>query len=255
MLKAVAEKFAPPKAIVVMSGHWVTDNQGVQVTESANPRTIREFYGFPRALYEMSYKAPGHPALAATVRSLAPEVTGDGGAWGLDHGSWTLLCHLYPNHDIPVIQLSVDNTKPGKFYYDLGRKLRGLRDDGILLMGSGSIVHNLRKLRWGGPAHSWAASFNNWVVENTMGGRREGRKGKSDSSEEAQQQEEEGPNDEALHSSFLDAPGGRQSVPAPDHYVPFIFALGAAHGDDERTKLIDWIDNGANGMTSFAFGL
>ena len=258
MLQTVSKRFAPPKAIVVMSGHWVTDHQGVKITESENPKTIREFYGFPQALYDMEYKAPGQPALAATVRNLAPEVTGDGGAWGLDHGSWTLLCHLYPMHDIPVIELSVDNTRSGEFYFELGRKLRGLRDEGILLMGSGSIVHNLRRLRWGGPAHEWAAAFNDWVVAHVMdgdGGSGDGGGGGGGGGGEAVAQAPARRNDKPLYASFLDAPGGRLSVPTPDHYFPFLFALGAAHDDEDREKLIDWIDNGANGMTSFAFGL
>jgi 4,5-DOPA dioxygenase extradiol len=162
--------------------------------------------------------------------SLASDITPDND-WGLDHGAWTLLVHLYPEADIPVILLSVDNSKPSEYYYDLGQKLRPLRDQGIVLIGSGSIVHNLRNLRWGGPAHTWATSFNNWVKEQV--------ESKNDSS--------------LLH--YIVAPGGKMSVPTPDHYYPFIFTLGSSYVDESRTTLIDWIDNGANGMTSFSFGL
>lgn len=239
MLRNVSKMFPQPKAIVVMSGHWVTTRQGLKVTTAAHPKTIHEFYGFPPELYAMQYTAPGAPELAARIHALAEEVVGDSG-WGIDHGAWTLLCHLYPDANIPVVELSVDNNIPGHIYFELGRKLRTLRDEGVLLMGSGSIVHNLRQLRWGGPPHEWAKSFNDWVVSRVM-------RTKSSSGDDS--------NERSLYASFLDAPGGRESVPAPDHYFPFLFALGAAYEDDERSKLIDWIDNGANGMTSFGFGL
>ena len=230
MLASLPSKFCRPKAVVCMSAHWETQGEGIRVTTAAKPKTIHQFYGFPQPLYDVQYSALGSPELASVVQSLAPEVLSDD-EWGFDHGSWTVLVHLFPRADIPVIELSVDNAMPAKFYFDLGRKLRPLRDQGILVMGSGSIVHNLRQLRWGGPAHDWAIAFNAWVKDCV-------NKKK----------------DETL-VNYLAAPGGRQSVPYPDHYFPFIFALGAAHDDDGREMLIDWIDNGANGMTSFGFGL
>ena len=126
MLQALPSKFSRPKAIVCMSGHWVTDGRGVQVTTARKPKMIYEFYGFPKELYEVKYDATGDPALAREIRALAaPEFEiGDDADWGLDHGAWTLLVHLYPNADIPVLELSVDGNQPAQYYYDLGRKLR-----------------------------------------------------------------------------------------------------------------------------------
>ena len=233
MLQALPSKFSRPKAIVCMSGHWVTDGRGVQVTTAPKPRMIYEFYGFPKELYEVKYDAPGDPGLAREIRALAAEFDiGEDPDWGLDHGAWTLLVHLYPDADIPVLELSVDGNQPAQYYYDLGRKLRALRDKGVMIMGSGSIVHNLRQLNWGGGPHAWAQQFNDFVVKHTM-----------DTKEVAPL------------LAFTEAPGGRESVPEPSHYYPFIFALGASHEGEERAKLIDWIDNGSNGMTSFSFGV
>ena len=237
MLRSLPEKFAPPKAIVCMSGHWVTDGAGVKVTSAARPKMIYEFYGFPKELYDVQYPAPGDPSLAEDIRRLAAEAgtglhVGDEPNWGLDHGAWTLLVHLFPNADIPVLELSVDGHRPAEYYFRLGRQLRSLRDRGVMLMGSGSIVHNLRRLNWGGGPHPWAKAFNDFVVHHTMKTR-----------------------DVDALLRYEEAPGGLQSVPEPSHYYPFIFALGASHDDEERVKLIDWIDNGSNGMTSFSFGV
>jgi len=234
MLKSLPQKFRRPKAIVCMSGHWVTNGGGVKVTSAQKPKMIYEFYGFPRELYNVKYDAPGDPDLAREIRELAaPQFQiGDDPEWGFDHGAWTLLVHLYPDADIPVVELSVDGNKPAQYYYELGRKLRKLRDKGVLIMGSGSIVHNLRRLNWGGGPHTWAQRFNDFVVKHTMETK-----------------------EVAPLLAFTEAPGGMESVPEPSHYYPYIFALGASHDGEERTKLIDWIDNGANGMTSFSFGV
>ena len=234
MLKALPDKFPRPKAIVCMSGHWVTNGLGVKVTSAPKPKMIYEFYGFPRELYDVKYGAPGDPDLAREIRTLAgPEFRiSDDPKWGLDHGAWTLLVHLYPDASIPVVELSVDGNQPAQYYYDLGRALRGLREKGVMIMGSGSIVHNLRRLNWGGGPHAWAQRFNDFVVKHTMETK-----------------------EVAPLLAFTEAPGGMESVPEPSHYYPFIFALGASHDDEERTKLIDWIDNGSNGMTSFSFGV
>lgn len=219
-----------PKAILCMSGHYETPGQGVKVTTSKAPKTIHEFYGFPQELYDVDYPAPGNPELVAMVQALVPEVTGDA-AWGIDHGAWTLLTHLFPHADVPVVELSVDGDQPAAYYVDLGRRLRHLRQQGVVIMGSGSIVHNLRQLRWGGPPHKWAAEFNAWVADRVL------------------------QREDSLLPEYRSAPGGAMSVPEPSHYYPFLFALGAAYDEDERRQLIDWIDNGANGMTSFGFGL
>lgn len=235
MLRNVGQRYSGarrPRGVVCLSSHWETQG-GVRIATTSDPKMVYDFHGFPEELYDMQYKAPGSPEIAAEVQNLVPEIAGDP-AWGFDHGCWTLLMHVFPKADIPVVELSVDNGKPSQFYYELGKRLRPLRDRGLLLMGSGSVVHNLKRLHrpFGDhPPHSWAADFNAWVIENVEQRR-----------------------DEVLFD-YASAPGGPESVPTPDHYYPFLFALGAAYDEDERELLIDWVDNGANSMTSFAFGL
>lgn len=229
MLSSLPENFLKPKAILCMSAHWNTINE-MRITSSERPKTIHSFYGFPRELYEIQYPCAGSPEVAASVKAIVSDIILDD-QWGLDHGSWTLLVHLYPDADVPVIELSVDNSKPPDYYFQLGRQLRGLRDEGVLIMGSGSIVHNLRNLKWGGPPHDWAIAFNEWVKDLVH------------------------KKEDISLLNYASAPGGRMSVPTPDHYYPLLFALGAAYDNDARKTLIDWIDNGANGMTSFSFGI
>src|SRR6185295_1610309 len=137
-----------PKAIVCVSAHWYLP--ATLVTAMEKPRTIHDFGGFPRALYEVTYPAPGAPELVERLRTLlAPaDVSGDN-EWGLDHGTWSVLVHVFPQADIPIVQLSIDETQPASFHYDLGKRLAPLRDEGILVIGSGNIVHNLHTYAWG----------------------------------------------------------------------------------------------------------
>ena len=143
----IGRDYPRPKAILCISAHWYTG--GTAVTAMAQPKTIHDFGGFPQALFDFQYPAPGDAALAARVRNLlAPlPVTLDTSEWGLDHGAWSVLAHVYPKADIPVVQLSIDGAKPPQFHYDLGKKLAPLRDEGILIFGSGNVVHNLGVMR------------------------------------------------------------------------------------------------------------
>ena len=144
----IGREIPKPKAILSISAHWYTT--GSFVTAMSSPRTIHDFGGFPRELYEVQYPAPGQPALADRVsRLLAPVPVRLDQQWGLDHGTWSVLCHVFPEADIPVIQLSIDDAQPAQFHYDLGRKLAPLRDEGILVIGSGNVVHNLHAYAWG----------------------------------------------------------------------------------------------------------
>src|SRR3954468_10238669 len=137
-----------PSAILCISAHWYVPT--LAVTSMERPRTIHDFGGFPRELFEYQYPAPGSPELAARVQQLLEtEVYADERQWGLDHGTWSVLCHVFPDADVPVVQLSIDETQPAEWHYELAKKLSPLRDDGVLIMGSGDLVHNLHTYAWG----------------------------------------------------------------------------------------------------------
>lgn len=148
-----------PKAILVVSAHWMTSGSTL-VDVSANPRTIHDFYGFPEALYQQKYPAKGDPKLAGEVANMLSDFNSNtDDAWGLDHGAWALLQSMYPNADVPVFQLSVDVTRDMQWHLAMGKVLSELRDRGVLILGSGNIVHNLRQLRFDGQDHDWALEF------------------------------------------------------------------------------------------------
>ena len=152
---------AKPRAVLCISAHWYGTGGGV--TAMAQPRTIHDFGGFPRELFEVQYPAPGDPALASRVRSLlAPVDVPLDQEWGLDHGAWSVLIHVFPEADVPVVQLRIDAAQPPAWHYALGRALRPLRDEGVLIVGSGNLVHNLMQYAWTEPqrpAYDWAARF------------------------------------------------------------------------------------------------
>jgi 4,5-DOPA dioxygenase extradiol len=155
-----------PKAVLCISAHWET--RGTRVTTSAAPVTIHDFRGFPDELFAVEYPAPGSPELAARVQSLfeTGQVQGDEG-WGLDHGSWSLLKHIFPDADVPVVQLSLDRGLTTEQHYELARKLQPLREEGVLILGSGNIVHSLRNIQWIGDAepYDWAVEFDAAIAE------------------------------------------------------------------------------------------
>ncbi len=162
---ALGERLGKPKAVLCVSAHWLT--RGSRVTGMAKPRTIHDFGGFPRELFQVSYPAPGSPALAALVRETVGggTVEIDESEWGLDHGAWSVLRHLYPKADVPVVQLGIDYGAPARRHFEIGEKLRPLREKGILIIGSGNIVHNLRRISFdeNAAAEPWAVEFDSWV--------------------------------------------------------------------------------------------
>lgn len=219
-----------PKAIVAISAHWFT--RGTAVTASAAPQTIHDFGGFPQALFDMRYPAPGEPALAAHVRDLlAPVAVQLDHAWGLDHGAWSVLVKMFPAADIPVIQLSIDATQPHAFQLALGRRLAALRDEGILLIGSGNVVHNLRAMNWGGTAHDWARRFNDRVRDCLLRGDMESLAGFAEWGDDA-----------------------RLSVPTPEHFLPLLTIAGTKHDDEAVSIAIDGIEAGAISMLTAVVG-
>jgi 4,5-DOPA dioxygenase extradiol len=230
---AMGQRLPRPRAVLSVSAHWYVSDTAV--TAMATPRTIHDFGGFPRELFDVQYPAPGDLDLVRRVRDLLQplEVRADL-AWGLDHGTWSVLRHVYPDADVPVVQLSIDESQPPAFHYGLGRLLRPLRDEGVLLIGSGDIVHNLHAYAWGrhpvGP-FDWALRF-------------EAR------ARELMQQGE--------HHALVDYEAlGRDaelSVPTPDHYLPLLYVLGASVPGESVTFPVEGMDGGSISMLSVQFG-
>jgi len=231
--KAVGAAMPRPRAILAVSAHWYL--AGTAVTAMAEPRTIHDFGGFPRELYRVGYPAPGDPALARRVASLlAPTPVALDEAWGLDHGTWSVLRHVFPEADVPVVQLSIDETQPPAFHYDLGRRLSPLRDEGVLVAGSGNLVHNLHAYGWGRHSvapYDWAVRFEN-VARDLM------RSG-----------------DHAPLVAYESL--GRDallSVPTPDHYLPLLCVLGLRAPDEAVGFPVEGFDGGSISMLCVRFG-
>jgi 4,5-DOPA dioxygenase extradiol len=228
-LGALGRRLGKPRAILCVSAHWLTRGPGVTAAE--RPRTIHDFGGFPPELYAVEYPAPGSPALAARVRELVPEAEPDADR-GLDHGAWSVLRHMYPGADVPVVQLGVAVRSPGSFHLELGRRLAPLREEGILVVGSGNVVHNLAEIDWDerAPGRPWAAEFDAFVKRTTEAG-----------------------DAEALAGDPEGMPGGALSVPTPDHWYPYLTALGAADGDAPRWEY-EGLEHASLSMRCASFG-
>lgn len=221
-----------PSAILSVSAHWYIDDTAV--TAQPLPPTLHDFGGFPRELFEVQYPAPGDPELAARVRELlAPLPVRLAADWGLDHGTWSVLVHAFPAADVPVIQLSLDRRQPPAFHYDLGRRLRPLRDEGVLTLGSGNVVHNLRAADWtpGVPPHDWAARFSALARDLLLRGEHAG----------------------LVAYQTLGEPA-RLSVPTPDHFLPLLFVLGLHEPGEPVWIATEGIELGSVDMLSAVIG-
>ncbi len=231
--RALGAALPRPQAILAISAHWLT--RGIAVTAMEHPRTIHDFGGFPQALHEVQYPAPGSTALAQRVAALlAPRpVALDSDEWGLDHGTWSVLAHLYPMADIPVVQLSMDATQGEAFHLEIGQALRSLRDEGVLIVASGNIVHNLRLMKWSqtGFGHDWAVRFDAFAKRKI-----EAR----DFSALAHYQSEG-------HDATL-------AVPTAEHFWPLLYALGAAGDDDAISFPVEGLTMGGISMRSVQIG-
>jgi 4,5-DOPA dioxygenase extradiol len=230
---AIGRHIPRPRAVLSISAHWYVAD--VAVTAMREPKTIHDFGGFPPELYRAQYPAPGEPALSARVQQLLSplDVTLDHG-WGLDHGTWAVLCHVFPAADIPVIQLSIDERQPARFHYDLGRRLRELREAGILLMGSGDIVHNLHTYAWGRhpvEPFQWAVDFEARARELMLKG------------DHAPLIDYESMGDEAL-----------LSIPTPEHYLPLLYVLGAGFEGEAVSFPVEGVDGGSVSMLTVQLG-
>jgi 4,5-DOPA dioxygenase extradiol len=222
-----------PRAILAVSAHWY--QPGIGVTAQPSPRTIHDFGGFPRPLYEVQYPAPGDLALCRRIQSaLEPLEVGLDQGWGLDHGTWSVLVHVFPDADIPVVQLSIDEVQPASFHYDAGRRLAPLREEGILVMGSGNLVHNLHAYAWGTHApepYDWAVRFETRAREWMLAGN---------------------------HQPLIDYESlGRDAMlaaPTPDHYLPLLYILGSQQPGDAVTFPVEGVDGGSISMLSVQVG-
>lgn len=229
----IGKSILRPKAVLCISAHWYLP--GIAVTALRAPRTIHDFGGFPRELYQVQYPAPGSPELAAHVKDLlSPLAVQLDQSWGLDHGTWSVLCHVFPQADIPVVQLRIDETRPPEFHYELGKHLAPLRDEGILIIGSGNIVHNLHAYAWGRhevEPFDWALRFEKLARELLLSG-------------------DDGPlvGYESLGRDALLA------APTPDHYLPLLYIIGLRRPGEQVTFPVEGFDGGSISMLTVRIG-
>lgn len=229
----IGEQTPRPKAILSISAHWFVPETGVTV--STAPRTIHDFGGFPRELYQVQYPAPGDPDLARRVQQLlAPVPVKLDNSWGLDHGTWSVLRHVYPNSDIPIVQLSVDETQPASFHFEIGRKLAPLRDENILIVGSGNLVHNLHAYAWGRhmpDPYDWAVRFEAEAKAIMLAGEYK----------------------PLIHYERL-GPEALLSIPTPDHYLPLLYVIATRQQNEIVTFPIEGVDGGSISMLAVQVG-
>lgn len=233
--RKLGKELERPKAILCISAHWET--KGTFVTAMQMPKTIHDFGGFPQALFDVQYPAPGSPELAKETKELVTKTeVGLDEDWGLDHGAWSVIKHLYPNADVPVIQMSIDYTKPAQYHYELAQQLQKLREKGVLIVGSGNMVHNLRMVAWnrlsGEPyAFDWATEANEKMKSYIL-------------------------NDD--HKKLIDFRNqGRAfdlAIPTPEHYLPLIYSLALKGKSEEVNIFNDQPVGGSLSMTSIKIG-
>ncbi len=222
-----------PIAILAISAHWYVPETALTI--STAPRTIHDFGGFPRELYKVKYPAPGDPELASRVQKmLSPIPANLDHSWGLDHGTWSVLRHMYPDADIPVVQLSIDESRPPVHHYEIGRRLAPLRDDGILILGSGNLVHNLHAYAWGRHVpepYDWAVRFEAEARQMISAGEVQG----------------------LIEYETL----GRDAmlaIPTPDHFLPLLYILGTGNPSDPVSFPVEGVDGGSISMLALQLG-
>jgi 4,5-DOPA dioxygenase extradiol len=230
---AVGAAVPRPKAILCISAHWYVPETGVTI--STAPRTIHDFGGFPPELYQVMYPAPGDPALARRVQKLlAPLPVTLDARWGLDHGAWSVLAHVYPKADVPIVQLSIDERESGQFHYEVGKRLAPLRDEGVLIVGSGNLVHNLHAFAWGThnvEPYDWALRFEARARQMLTAG-------------------EQAP---LVHYEKLGEEAAL-SIPTPDHYLPLLYVIATRQKDDAISFPVEGVDGGSVSMLAVRVG-
>ncbi|MCK9438058.1 MAG: 4,5-DOPA dioxygenase extradiol [Synergistaceae bacterium] len=229
--RKMAELIPKPEVILSVSAHWYT--KGTKIMNEENPKTIYDMYGFPSELYEVIYNSPGSPEMAEASKALISRETNYDNSWGIDHGTWSVLVHMYPDRDIPVFQISIDAGAPPETHYKIGREIRSLREHGVLIFGTGNIVHNLRLADWSkaGEGFDWAYEFDGFVHESIM---------KKD-------------HDKIL--KYQDQGNlAKLAVPIQDHFYPLLYALGASDEDDKISVYNRSCELGSLTMTSYIWG-
>jgi 4,5-DOPA dioxygenase extradiol len=229
---AIGRSVPKPKAVLAVSAHWYLPETAV--TAMIAPRTIHDFGGFPPELYRVRYPAPGSPDLAGRVRELlAPLPVGLDNEWGLDHGTWSVLKHVFPKADIPVVQLSIDERRPPQFHFDLGRRLAPLRDEGVLVVGSGNLVHNLRLYAWGErvPPFDWAERFEKRARELML---------------------EDDPAQIVDYEKL--GQDAHLAIPTPDHYLPLLYVFGLREKGEPASFPVEGFDGGSMSMLAVRVG-
>lgn len=230
---AIGNQLPRPKAVLAISAHWYFG--GTAVTAMPAPRTIHDFGGFPAELYQVEYPAPGSPELAKRVQDLLAPVSVElDQRWGLDHGTWSVLCHVFPDADIPVVQLSIDETQPPEFHYEIGKRLAPLREEGVLIAGSGNLVHNLHTYAWGShrvEPFEWAVRFEQRARELLLQG-----------------------DDAPLVAYESLGPDAMLSVPTPEHYLPLLYVLGVRREGEAVSFPVEGVDGGSVSMLTVRVG-
>ena len=231
--RQIGKQTPKPKAILSISAHWFVPGTGVTI--STSPRTIHDFGGFPQELYQVQYPAPGDPGLARRVQEILQPLTVEfDSSWGLDHGTWSVLKHVYPDADVPVVQLSIDETQPASFHFEIGRRLAPLRGENILIVGSGNLVHNLHAYAWGRhmpDPYDWAIRFEQEAKAMMVAGE---------------------------YKPLIDyeslGPEAMLSVPTPDHYLPMLYVLASRQEGEVITFPIEGVDGGSISMLTMQVG-
>ena len=234
--KKIGKQIDLPSAVLVISAHWLT--KGTHVTAMKEPKTIHDFGGFPQALFDVQYPAPGSPFLAGeTAKLITSTDVGLDHDWGLDHGTWTVVRHMFPDANVPVLQLSIDYAQPASYHYNLAKQLFDLRKRGVLILGSGNMIHNLRMLDWRsidspGFGFDWAIELNDIFKKKILS---------------------------KDHTSLINYEGlsknAKLAIPTPDHYYPMIYNLALQSEKDNVEFFNDDYVGGSLSMTSFRFGL
>jgi 4,5-DOPA dioxygenase extradiol len=230
---AIGRSIPRPAAIVAISAHWYFP--ATAVTTDLRPRTIHDFGGFPPELYQVEYPAPGAPELAQRIQDILaplPVILDD--RWGLDHGTWSVLCHVFPQADIPVVQLSIDETQPPEFHYETGKRLAPLRDEGVLIIGSGNLVHNLHTYAWGRhrvEPFDWAVRFEQQAREFLWRG-----------------------NHAPLIAYEQLGRDATLSAPTPDHYLPLLYVIALQREGEQVSFPVEGVDGGSVSMLTIQIG-
>lgn len=226
--RSIAEKIPKPEVILSISAHWFTN--GTRIMNEENPKTIHDMYGFPKELYEVTYNTTGSPGTAKVCKELISSETKYDNSWGVDHGTWSVLVHMFPDRDIPVFQISIDADAPPEAHYKIGKELRTLREQGVLIFGTGNIVHNLRLIDWNkaNEGFDWAYEFDEYIYENMLNR-----------------------NHENILNYNKSGNIARLAVPTPDHFYPLLYTIGASDKSDIISVYNKSCEMGSLSMTAY----